>query len=129
MPIPLGTNVHTWLSDAGKLQSSMTETWMVRVIDIVEALNNLPIECEPFTFALSDPHCIWNDGVFGVNASEKDRGKLTVKRYSSGDFQDLAIDFRATIAGISALIYGTYAIAELVHKNGLRILTQPLASY
>jgi len=115
MPVPLGTNVHKWLNDAGKLQSSMTEPWMVRVIDIVEVLNGLPIECEPFTFMLSDPHCIWNEGVFGV--SSNNRGQITVKRYGNGDFQDLAIDFRATIEGISALIYGTYAIAELVQKQ------------
>jgi len=41
---------------------------------------------------------------------------LTVKRYN-GDVQNIAIDFHATIAGISALLYGTYAIAELVHKQ------------
>ena len=115
MPLPLGTNVHQWLRDAGKLQSSMTEPWMVRVIDIVEVLNGLPIECEPFTFMLSDPHCIWNEGVFGV--SSNNRGQTSVKRYGNGDFQDLAIDFRATIEGMSALIYGTYAIAEIVQKQ------------
>ncbi len=115
MPVPLGTNVHKWLIDAGELQSSMTEPWMVRVIDIVEVLNGLPIECEPFTFMLSDPYCIWNEGVFGV--SHNNRGQITVKRYGNGDFQDLKIDFRTTIEGISALIYGTYAIAELVQKQ------------
>ncbi len=113
MPVPLDINVHTWLSDAGRLESSMTDPWMVRAIDIVGALHGLPIACEPFTFALSDPHCHWNDGIFGMNG---DRGKLMVKRYN-GDFQDRAIDFRATISGISALIYGTQAIAELVHKQ------------
>ena len=115
MPLPLGTNVHQWFHDAGKLQSSMNEPWMVRVIDIVEVLNGLPIECEPFTFMLSDPHCIWNEGVFGV--SSNNRGQIIVKRYGNGDFQDLAIDFRATIEGMSALIYGTYAIAEIVQKQ------------
>lgn len=120
MPVPLGTNIHRWLSDAGNLELSMTEPWMVRIIDIVEALNGLEIECEPFTFALRDRHCIWNEGVFGVSSiakKESDRRKLTVKRYGNGDFQDIAIDFRATIAGISALIYGTYAIGELVQKQ------------
>ena len=119
MPVPLGTNVHTWLSNAGRLQSSLTEPWMVRVVDVVEALNGLPLECEPFTFALSDPHCIWNEGVFGVSVSrtEGDRSKLTVKRYSNGDFLDLTIDFRATIAGLSAMVYGTYAIGELVQRQ------------
>jgi hypothetical protein len=76
----------------------------------------LPIQSEPFTFAISDPHCIWNEGVFGVNS---DRGELVVKRYGKGDFQDLAIDFRATIAGISALIYGTSAIEELVQNQSI----------
>ena len=113
MPLPLDTNVHTWLSNAGKLPSSLTEPWMVRIIDIVQALHGLPIACEPFTFALNDPHCSWNEGVFRVNG---DRGSLTVKRYN-GDFPDLAIDFRATIAGISALIYGTHGIDELIHKQ------------
>ncbi|PZO43871.1 MAG: hypothetical protein DCF19_04380 [Pseudanabaena frigida] len=116
MPVPLGTNVHAWLSDAGKMQSTMTEPWMVRAIDIVAALNGLPIQCDPFTFAISDPHCIWNEGVFGVNS---DRGELVVKRYGKGDFQDLAINFRATIAGISALIYGTSAIEELVQNQSI----------
>ena len=114
MPIPLDANIHTWLHDAGRLQSSMTDPWMVRIVDIVGALNGLPIDCEPFTFALSDPHCNWNEGIFGVSSH---RGQLVVKRYGNGDFQNLAIDFRATIVGISALIYGTQAIAELVHRQ------------
>lgn len=113
MPIPLDTNVHPWLSDVGKLQSSMTEPWMVRSVDIVETLKGLPIACEPFTFALSDSYCSWNEGIFRVDG---DRGSLTVKRYN-GDLQNIAIDFRATISGISALIYGTHGIHELVHKQ------------
>jgi len=113
MPIPINANVNSWLSDAGKLQSSITEPWMVRIVDIVEALNGLPITCEPFTFAISDPQCSWNESIFRVDG---DRGSLTVKRYN-GDVQNMAIDFHATIAGISALIYGTCAIAELVHKQ------------
>jgi len=119
MPVPLDVNVQQWLNNAGQLSATITAPWMVRVIDIVEALNGLPITCEPFTFALSDPHCIWNEGVFGVCMSEKkeDLGKLTVKRYGSGDFPDLTINFRTTIAGISALIYGTQAIDELVYQQ------------
>ncbi len=120
MPVPLNANLHTWLSDAGQLASSMTAPWMVRAVDIVGALHGLSIACEPFTFALNDPYCNWNDGVFGVNG---DRGNLTVKRYGSGGSQDLAIDFHTTIAGISALIYGTHAIAELVHKKWITKIT------
>ncbi|MFM7602382.1 MAG: enhanced intracellular survival protein Eis [Pseudanabaena sp.] len=120
MPLPLGANVHTWFSNAGRLESTMTDPWMVRAIDIVGALHGLPIACEPFTFALSDPYCNWNDGVFGVNG---DRGQLTVKRYSNGDMANLAIDFQATIAGISALIYGTQAIGELVHQQSITQIT------
>jgi predicted acetyltransferase len=119
MPVPLDANIHKWFNNAGQLSSTITAPWMVRVIDIVEALNGLSINCESFTFSLSDPHCIWNEGVFGVNVSEKKehRGKLTVKRYGIGDFPDLAINFRATIAGISALVYGTQAINELVYQQ------------
>jgi predicted acetyltransferase len=127
MPVPLDVNIHKWLNNAGQLSSTITSAWMVRVIDIVEALNGLSISLstngEPsnfgFTFSLSDPHCIWNEGVFGVSVSDKkeDRGKLTVKRYGIGDFPDLAIDFRATIAGISALVYGTQAIDELIYQE------------
>ncbi|WP_271253926.1 GNAT family N-acetyltransferase [Pseudanabaena sp. Chao 1811] len=113
MPIPINAHIHSWLNDAGKLQSSITEPWMVRIVDIVEALNGLPIACEPFTFALSDPQCSWNESIFRVDG---DHGSLTVKRYN-GDVQNMVIDFRATIAGISALIYGTCEIAELVHKQ------------
>jgi predicted acetyltransferase len=127
MPVPLDVNIHKWLNNAGQLSSTITSPWMVRVIDIVEALNGLSISLstngEPsnfgFTFFLSDPHCIWNQGVFGVSVSEKKEslGKLTVKRYGIGDFPDLAIDFRATIAGISALVYGTQAIDELIYQE------------
>ena len=63
--------------------------------------------------------CSRNEGVFSVDG---DRGSLTVTRHKGnqhkGD-QDLAIDFRATIAGISALIYGTCAIDDLIHKQGI----------
>ncbi|NUN64081.1 GNAT family N-acetyltransferase [Pseudanabaena biceps] len=113
MPLPLDTNVHTWLSNAGKLQASLSDPWMVRIVDIVQAMHGLPITCEPFIFALSDPHCNWNDGIFRVDG---DRGSLMVKRYN-GDNPNLAINFRATIAGISALIYGTHRLDELVHKQ------------
>ncbi|HBC41893.1 MAG TPA: hypothetical protein DCZ88_08355 [Pseudanabaena sp.] len=113
MPVPLNANVHSWLNNAGKVQSSITEPWMVRIVDIVEALNGLPITCEPFTFAISDPQCSWNESIFRVDS---DRGSLAVKRHNS-DVQNMAIDFRATITGISALIYGTYTISELVHKQ------------
>ena len=119
MPVPLDANVHTWLSNAGRLASSMTDPWMVRAIDIVGALHGLPIACEPFTFALSDPDCHWNDGIFGVNG---DRGQLTVKRYGNGDI-NLAIDFQTTIAGISALIYGTHQISELLHNQWITEIT------
>ena len=123
MPVPLDANIHKWLNNAGQLSATMTAPWMVRVIDIVEALNGLSINCESstfaFTFSLNDPHCIWNEGVFGVSVSDKkeNRGNLTVKRYGIGDFPDLAIDFRATVAGISALVYGTQAIDELIYQQ------------
>jgi predicted acetyltransferase len=118
MPVPLGVNVHTWLSDTGRLDSSMTEPWMVRAIDIVGALHGLPIVCESFTFVLSDPYCNWNDGVFGIRGDlHGDRGQLTVKRYGNSDIANLAIDFCTTIAGMSALIYGTQTISELLQKQ------------
>ncbi len=113
MPVPIGTNVNTWLNDAGRLEASITDPWMVRAVDIVNALHGLPIACEPFTFALTDPDCHWNEGVFSVNG---DRGSLNVKRYN-GDLSGLAIDFCATISGVSALIYGTQTVSELVHKQ------------
>ncbi|MBD2178056.1 GNAT family N-acetyltransferase [Pseudanabaena sp. FACHB-1998] len=119
MPMPISANLHTWLKDAGKLSSTLSEPWMVRVVDIVEALHDLPIWCEPFTFALSDPYCSWNESLFGVSSN---RGQLRVKRYNL-EVQERAIDFRATIAGISALIYGTYEIEELVHKKWITDLT------
>lgn len=125
MPLPLDTNVHTWLNDAGKLQSSLSDPWMVRIVDIVQALHGLPITCEPFTFALNDPHCSWNDGVFRVDG---DRGSLTVKRYN-GDYPNLAIDFRTTIAGISALMYGTHSLDELVHKRWITDLNPATSKF
>jgi predicted acetyltransferase len=115
MPTPTNTNVHTWLRDAGRLNSAITDPWMVRAVDVVGALHGLAVTCESFTFALSDPYCHWNDGVFGISG---ERGQLTVKRHGS-DIANLEIDFHVTIAGISALIYGTHAIAELVHKQWL----------
>ena len=116
MPIPLDTNVHTWLHDAGRLESKLTEPWMVRVVDVVGALHGLPIACDRFTFALSDPYCSWNEGIFGVNG---DRGQLNVRRIVNDDLPSSAINFRATVTGISALVYGTMAIDELVYKGML----------
>ncbi len=112
--LPLDGKLHQWFSDAGKLTATMTEPWMVRIIDAIEALQGLPITCEPFTFALSDPHCHWNEGVFGVNG---DHGQLLVKRYSNNEIEGLDIDFHATIMGLSALVYGTHAIEELIHRQ------------
>ncbi|PZU98368.1 MAG: hypothetical protein DCE90_04445 [Pseudanabaena sp.] len=114
MPIPLDTNMHQWLTNAGQLESKLTDPWMVRVVDVVGALHGLPIACDRFTFALSDPDCSWNEGIFGVNG---DRGQLSVRRIVNDDLPSSAISFRATVAGISALVYGTQAIDELVYKG------------
>ncbi|OIP78090.1 MAG: hypothetical protein AUK48_02425 [Oscillatoriales cyanobacterium CG2_30_44_21] len=121
MPIPPDVNVHQWLTNAGQLESKLTDPWMVRVVDVVGALHGLPIACDRFTFALSDPDCSWNEGIFGVNG---DRGQLSVRRIVNDDLPNSAINFRATVAGISALVYGTQAIDELVYKGMLTNISE-----
>ena len=116
MPLPLGTNPHNWLGDAGILESRLSEPWMVRIVDLVGALHGLPLDCEPLTFAVSDPHCHWNEGIFTINSDRSFAPQIAIKRHNGEQF-DGAIDFHTTIAGISALIYGTAAIEQLVHKQ------------
>ncbi len=115
MPLPLGTNLHNWLGDTDILESKLSAPWMIRIVDVVGALHGLEIACEPFTFAVTDPHCSWNDGIFQISSAQN-YPQITVKR-CNGDLTNVAIDFHTTIAGISALIYGTEAIDQLVHKQ------------
>ncbi|MDX2255987.1 MAG: GNAT family N-acetyltransferase [Pseudanabaenaceae cyanobacterium bins.39] len=123
LPMPPHTNLHSWFKDAGKIQTWLSDPWMVRAIDIVSALHNLPITCPTLNIAITDPHCHWNEGLFSVNG---DRGQLTVKRHTNEELKDLAIDFSATIAGISALIYGTQPPSELIHQQQITNIRQEI---
>lgn len=115
MPLPLGTNLHSWLGDTSILEAKLSEPWMVRIVDVVGALHGLPLDCEPLTFAVTDPHCHWNEGIFTIS-SDPHHSQITVKRHNGEQFHG-EIDFHATIAGISALVYGTEAIEQLEHKQ------------
>lgn len=116
MPLPLNTNPHNWLGDAGILESRLSEPWMVCIVDLVGALHGLPLDCEPLTFAISDSHCHWNEGIFTISSDRSFAPQIAIKRHNGEQF-DGAIDFYTTIAGISALIYGTAAIEQLMHKQ------------
>ncbi|AFY69202.1 GCN5-related N-acetyltransferase [Thalassoporum mexicanum PCC 7367] len=119
--LPLGTNFQPWFGDVPTpLQVEISRNpYMVRVIDVVGAIANLPASMAgKLTIEVSDQFCDWNQGIYQIWA---DQGRLRCDRLAK-DIKDIAAaDVIASIEGISALVYGTLPIKALEHKGWVRI--------
>ncbi len=114
MLLPYGANFQQWFTDSmTKYEVSMYLPWMVRVIDVKDAVSNLPSSGNAeITIQVSDPHCSWNNGLFTIQSKD---GHLKVREGSGTP------DAKMTIEGISSLVYGTLPVEELKFKGWLEL--------
>lgn len=109
MTVPMGVNFHTWFRDPTtpyKLYVDHT-AMMCRVIDPIGALEGLPAEKNGrFTFQYKDPHCPWVEGTYELVGKD---GRLYCHRIHQNATTSL------TTQGLSALIFGTLSVEELLH--------------
>lgn len=109
---PFETRVEHWFGDA-RLSIERKAPWMVRVIDVRKAVENLPASGEDIvTLEISDPDCDWNNGVFTIQ-SEKNR--LHMNKSSGKPVVKLSIK------AFSSLVYGTLSVEELEFQGELTI--------
>ncbi len=111
MRIPFGLNFYQWLNDTmPPLEMKVgAGGWMVRIIDPVAALADIPVDGEgSVTFALTDQYCSWNNGVYRLTSRA---GRLQMERVeeSTGN--------RMNIQGLTALLYGTLPTVELIARD------------
>ena len=87
--------------------------WMVRVIDVEQALTGLPAKGEDeFRIRVTDKMCEWNNQIFALRSKNE---SLQAHQASGNPAATI------TIKGLSALVYGTQSIEELEHLNLLQI--------
>lgn len=114
MELPYQTDFHHWFLDLMEnIEIKTWNPWMVRIIDIKEAITGLPVPGPgELTVKVTDPQCTWNNGTFTIQ--------------SSGDLLEIASSKRApsveaSIEGISALIYGTHSLEALEFYGWLKV--------
>jgi predicted acetyltransferase len=109
---PFDPQVEHWFSDT-RLKVERKTPWMVRIIDARGALENLPSAGDDtITIELADRDCPWNAGVFALQCRS---GKLRLKKGSGKPA------VKASIEGLTALVYGTQPLEELEFHNQLSI--------
>jgi len=107
---PFDISVEHWFEDA-RLTIERKNPWMVRVIDVIKATENLPsIGEETITIEITDADCPWNNGVFSMQ-SHKNQLRLAK---SSGNPV-----VKATIEAFTSLVFGTLPFAEITFQGGL----------
>ncbi|WP_346867781.1 MULTISPECIES: GNAT family N-acetyltransferase [unclassified Clostridium] len=115
--VPYGTNFWTWLNDPMRpFEVKINNNpWMVRIIDAVEAMNDINVNLEGhIILELYDEHCQWNNGIYKLEAVDK---KLKMSKYESGKPH-----VKMDIKGLTALLYGVYSVEELEFKEWIILL-------
>ncbi|MFW9911869.1 MAG: enhanced intracellular survival protein Eis [Candidatus Thorarchaeota archaeon] len=104
---PLKDDYYQWIEGRNILELKTGLTYMARCIDVQVALEGLPATNDgQLTFRVTDPLCEWNSQTFWVDASG---GNMKVEPIG-----DAETDTTLTIEGISALLYGTLNVSDLV---------------
>ncbi|AFY73782.1 putative acetyltransferase [Synechococcus sp. PCC 7502] len=117
LDVPFGTNFQQWFGDvmSGYEITIKTPPYMVRVIDLVAAIHNLPVHDHgAINIQIDDSPQDWHSHVFSIEAVNY---LLNVKPSSL-----VKPEFKFTIQGISALVYGTMSLAELEYRNWLEVV-------
>lgn len=98
----------------------MYPSLMTRVVDVVGALNDLPAPVPgELRFSYRDPWCPWQDGTYVIRARG---GRLLVERTDSDASLQLGVKT------LSALVFGTLPVAELLHRGWLPPLDEDTAA-
>lgn len=109
---PFDTMVEHWFKD-DIIEIKRYMPWMVRVIDVEQALTGLPAKGEDeFRIRVTDKMCEWNNQIFALRSKNE---SLQAHQASGNPAATM------TIKGLSALVYGTQSIEELEHLNLLQI--------
>jgi len=113
MYIPYGINFYSWLKNNREIKVDIHQfPWMVRIIDVEDALNNIEInEQGSLIIRVEDKFCDWNNKTFKL---ENENNSLKVEE--TDQKEDLII----SIDGISALLYGAYSLEELEHLYNIK---------
>lgn len=111
MAVPMGVNFQNWFQDPSTPYEVSIDylTMMCRVIDPIGAVEKLPAPVNGrFTFQYADEHCPWVDGTYemvGENA------RLFMHRIAK------SAESRLSVKGLSALVFGTHSVADVLHKD------------
>lgn len=112
---PFEPQVDHWFKDT-RLKVERKTNWMVRIVDVMKAFENLPGTGEDIiTFELSDNECPWNNGLFSL---QSEKGKLHVTKSSGHPV------VKTSIPALSSLIYGTQPLEELEFQGKITIEEQ-----
>jgi len=105
MFIPYGINFYSWLKNNKKVEADfMPFPWMVRILDIEDALNDIKVKQEGSTsIKIIDEYCDWNKGNYLLECKN---GKMIA------DETDEKEDITLSIDALSALLYGAYSFNE-----------------
>jgi predicted acetyltransferase len=109
---PFEPYVDHWFKDS-RLKIERKTNWMVRIVDVMKAFENLPGAGEDvITLELSDPDCPWNNGLFSL---QSEKGKLHLTKSSGHPV------VKTSIQALSSLLYGTLPLEELEFQGKLSI--------
>jgi len=104
---PSSDDYYQWIEGRNVIEMKTGLTFMVRCVDVQRTLEGLPTSREgDAVFRIEDSLCEWNNQTLQLEA---EGGSLMVE--SLGDAE---ADTVLSIEGISALVYGTLTISELV---------------
>jgi len=119
LDLPFGINFHQWFGDVmtGYEVKISIPPYMVRVVDVEKAINNIPTHRDGIVnIQIDDPNCDWNGDIFALASQNH---LLNVKRSHSPK-----PDVKFTIQGISALVYGTLSLVEIEYKKWIQVINE-----
>lgn len=106
--VPYGANFFEWIKDSSRPFEikGNNRAWMARIIDVVEAINDIRVNLEDeITIEIKDESCEWNNGIYRIQTVNN---KLkTMKCYG------IQPNVKMDIKGLTALLYGVYNTEEL----------------
>ncbi len=116
---PYGIDFQHWFMDLKDwIEIKVWHPWMVRIIDVKEALTGLPVPSErELTLKLTDAQCGWNNSTYLLQSESGTLNVTTTKRVPQ---------IETTIHGISALVYGTHSLEALEYARWIKGLTNQM---
>ncbi|MFX1491096.1 MAG: enhanced intracellular survival protein Eis [Promethearchaeota archaeon] len=116
---PYGIDFQHWFMDLKDwIEIKVWHPWMVRIIDIKEALNGLPAPREgELTLKITDPQCGWNNGIYLLQSVSGILNVTTTKRVPR---------IETTTHGISALVYGTHSLEAIEYARWIKGLNKQI---